>query len=286
MKNLLTILIILFAYSSQAQVLQEPQVFGMLYRNLGAKEGLLIPTFCGTPTLPPKVLNYGQSAIAYDSCNHLFYVFDPTNATWGQVSGNSIDSSAFHTLTQAVDSSYATISKPNGHSIAIRIVSDDEGGGGGLVVHSVTGSIVNNTDPANPVVNLPYILVAGSLVNGRPDSASVNFVPLVNTSTATSFTVTRESEGRYIITANQPIFSSGVTSSFMSVLPFKIPSVNSVDTSIVGGSSTVNYILGRQLGDGSGSTYEITMGSPTDGLQDGLIPNYFFIEIKIYPFPE
>jgi hypothetical protein len=105
MKKILTILFIACSFAAQSQILQEPQIFGTLYRNLGGKEGMLIPTFCGTPTLPPKMLNYGQSAIAFDSCNHILYVYDPATGEW---KATDID------VLQATDSSYLPIKKLDG----------------------------------------------------------------------------------------------------------------------------------------------------------------------------
>jgi hypothetical protein len=82
MKKLLIILFCLSAFAAQSQVLQEPNIFGTLYRNLGAKEGQLIPTFCGQPTLSTAIKRYSQATIAYDSCGHKFYLYDPTDSAW------------------------------------------------------------------------------------------------------------------------------------------------------------------------------------------------------------
>lgn len=192
------------------------------------------------------------------------------------------DSVAYRTVSFPDSTGYWEINN-NGDTILTHYFVGGGGGTGGSGVQSVTGSIVDNTDPLNPVVNLPYKLITGFISN-NPDSLQVNFIELVNT-TGASLVFSRESTGTYIIEADSEIFSNTTTTSFMNVLPFKTNGATSVDTSIVGGATTVNYILGRARGE-VGNTFVITTGNPTDGLQDGLIPTYYYIEIKIYPVPD
>ena len=47
------------------------------------------------------------------------------------------------------------------------------GGGGGGNVNSVTGSIVENTDPANPVVNLGYLRLSFNVTQSGTDAPDV-----------------------------------------------------------------------------------------------------------------
>lgn len=60
------------------------------------------------------------------------------------------------------------------------IGEDGTGGGGGGSVNSVTGNIVDNTDPANPVVTGPQVPISFDAVTGQQTyqgiSAGVNYV--------------------------------------------------------------------------------------------------------------
>ena len=210
MKKILTILFISFSVAAQSQVLQTPQIFGTLYRNLGAKEGLVIPTFCGTPTLPPSVKNYAQSAIAYDSCNHIFYVFSPTDSTWKTISGSGLDSLAFHSASVNSDSTQLSLTRVNGTKDTIEIW------GGGFVggVQTVTGTAVNNTDPHNPVINSttsPY-KVYTAILNQSGTNAPVATV-LQNTLGCT-VSYAYSGVGWYTVTLSSPLMISGKTAFF------------------------------------------------------------------------
>lgn len=96
MRKLLTILFILTTVASTAQVngvYQENRSFGFQYRRLKSDSTLHIPTFCGTPTLRNSPVG-NQAAIGYDSCHGIFYVYNPKDSLWSQVtgSGTGIDS--------------------------------------------------------------------------------------------------------------------------------------------------------------------------------------------------
>lgn len=86
----------------------------------------------------------------------IVYIRDSTAHKWipiGTGSGGSgTDSAAYHSISPAPDSSYAKFNKPNGNSTVLKLVYDTAHGGSNSV-QSVTGNIVNNADPLNPVVN-------------------------------------------------------------------------------------------------------------------------------------
>jgi hypothetical protein len=88
MKKLLTFLFILTAFTSSAQVYQNDPAYGRSIDRYEVLKDLGIPTFCGTPTVNSTVTN--KAKIAYDSCGHKFYVYDPSTETWGQVTGGGI----------------------------------------------------------------------------------------------------------------------------------------------------------------------------------------------------
>jgi len=109
MKKLLIILLIFTAFTSSAQVYQRDPAYGRSIDRYEVLKDLGIPTFCGTPTVNSTVTD--KAKIAYDSCGHKFYIYDPSNATWGQVTGggvivdSGVDSITYHDnqLCQWVD---------------------------------------------------------------------------------------------------------------------------------------------------------------------------------------
>lgn len=84
--NFLALALIAFSFSSTAQVYQNDVAYGRQYKRVQADTTLLIPSVCGTPTLRSTVTN--RAAIAFDSCNAKFYVYNPSNTTWSEVTGS------------------------------------------------------------------------------------------------------------------------------------------------------------------------------------------------------
>lgn len=84
MKNLLTILLIFFSLAAGAQIYAPMIAPGYQYKRVKADSTLHIPTFCGTPTLR-SLTSLKQAAVAYDSCNHKFYLYDPKRVTWDSI---------------------------------------------------------------------------------------------------------------------------------------------------------------------------------------------------------
>jgi hypothetical protein len=87
MKKLLTILLVLCVFTGSAQVLQEPTIYGTLYRNVGGKEAILVPSVNGVPVFPTSLKQYHQGAIAIDTLNKKFYFYNPADSSW-----NALDS--------------------------------------------------------------------------------------------------------------------------------------------------------------------------------------------------
>jgi len=91
MKKLITILLILSSYLAGAQSYTPMTAAGYQDKRLKVDSTLHIPTFCGLPTLlsinPQK-----QGAIAFDSCNHRFYIYDPKLLVWDVAGGAFYDS--------------------------------------------------------------------------------------------------------------------------------------------------------------------------------------------------
>lgn len=100
MKKLFTILLFcLVAGSLKAQVLQEPTIFGTLYKNLGSRNAILLPTTCGVPTITSGIKAYKLTAIAYDSCGHQFYVYDPSDSAWKKGNAGNISTDSLFTTS-------------------------------------------------------------------------------------------------------------------------------------------------------------------------------------------
>ncbi|HXS58991.1 MAG TPA: hypothetical protein VN726_22865 [Hanamia sp.] len=150
-------LIILFLFVSAHSFGQSWQVNhmepGFQFNGIKILKSLLIPTVCGVPSIAP-VRGNGQSAIAADTCNNRFYFYNPKDSTWSEagisrstidsilggyytisqvdsiVAGfSSIDSTAYHTIGQASDSSYFTINTPDGRIDTVRFVGESDSAG-------------------------------------------------------------------------------------------------------------------------------------------------------------
>ncbi|MEO5889744.1 MAG: hypothetical protein ABIQ31_05790 [Ferruginibacter sp.] len=160
--------------------------------------------------------------------------------------------------------------------------------GSGGTVQSVTGDLVNNSDPANPVVNLPYKIISGFLVQDPSDSVVSFFNGERLNTTGANLTFSRIGPGDFILNADQPIFGSTSTSNFYLPLP---PKINDTAYTLINGGS-INYIIGQPtyIGDeimGNPFTYHIQTGNTSTGLADFLLAKLFgyYIEIKIHSSP-
>lgn len=152
MKKLLIILLTFTAFTSSAQVYQRDPAYGRSIDRYEVLKDLGIPTFCGTPTVNSTVTD--KAKIAYDSCGHKFYIYDPSNATWGQLTGGTVnlDSVVTHSFMNA-DSTIKYGLNNKGDTIEVNYYVG--GGSGSGTILSVTGSpsgLVDNTDPANPII--------------------------------------------------------------------------------------------------------------------------------------
>lgn len=85
MRKLILILSIFICAKVNAQVYQEMAQYGYRANRMAFDSTLQIPTTCGVPTLKSNVLR--KSAIAFDTCNNRFYIYNSKLATWSQVSG-------------------------------------------------------------------------------------------------------------------------------------------------------------------------------------------------------
>lgn len=84
MKRLLIVLLGLFSIA-HAQVFTPQNSAGTQFKRIKADSTIYIPTFCGVPTLR-SATPQRQAALGFDTCNHLFYYYDPEPQTWTALS--------------------------------------------------------------------------------------------------------------------------------------------------------------------------------------------------------
>jgi len=87
MRKLILFLLVFVSAKVSAQVYQEMPQYGYRANRMAFDSTLQIPTVCGVPTLKSVVKTNKNGAIAYDSCNAKFYVYNPKTLTWSEVSG-------------------------------------------------------------------------------------------------------------------------------------------------------------------------------------------------------
>mgnify|MGYP003341036148 CR=1 FL=1 len=84
--KLLTIIVLsFFVLSVKGQVYQEMPQYGYRANRMVFDSTLSIPTVCGVPTLKSNILK--KAAIAFDSCNGVFYQYNPKTLAWSQITG-------------------------------------------------------------------------------------------------------------------------------------------------------------------------------------------------------
>ena len=87
MRKLILFLLVFASAKLSAQVYQEMPQYGYRANRMAFDSTLQIPTVCGVPTLKSIVKANKNGAIAYDSCNAKFYVYNPKTLAWSEVSG-------------------------------------------------------------------------------------------------------------------------------------------------------------------------------------------------------
>ena len=80
MKKLLGAIILLISFNVQAQYITQTGA-GYQFKRTKSDSTILIPTFCGVPTLRGSTVTK-QSAIAFDSCNNRLYYYNPKTLVW------------------------------------------------------------------------------------------------------------------------------------------------------------------------------------------------------------
>jgi len=103
MRKLILFLLVFASAKVSAQVYQEMPQYGYRANRMAFDSTLQIPTVCGVPTLKSVVKTNKSGAIAYDSCNAKFYVYNPKTLTWSEVSGGGGGSTDTTSLSNRIN---------------------------------------------------------------------------------------------------------------------------------------------------------------------------------------
>lgn len=103
----------LFTYTGiSAQVFQQNSGFGFQWKRNKTDSTNLIPTFCGIPTLRGSLI-INQAAIAFDTCNHKLYFYDPKKMAWDTiVGGGSSGARLYQIQTSSGQTTFTFINVP------------------------------------------------------------------------------------------------------------------------------------------------------------------------------
>ena len=119
------IVLSLFVLSSKGQVYQSMPQYGYSGPRFNMDSTLSIPTVCGVPTLKSNLTK--KAAIAFDSCNGVFYQYNPKTLAWSQISGGgSIDTANkwVNSVTKLNDSTIRVIKGSTTTDIPITSVAN------------------------------------------------------------------------------------------------------------------------------------------------------------------
>jgi hypothetical protein len=135
---------------------------------------LQIPTTCGVPTLKSVQFTTRRAAIAFDSCNNIFYQYNPKTQAWSQVSGGggSTDTTSLsNRINLKIDSVKRRIDSVFAYRNGTEVFQFKDSVGGG----STNDTTKVPYTGANKSVNLgPYNLIVDSLTIGRGNNHSLS----------------------------------------------------------------------------------------------------------------
>lgn len=152
MRKLILFLLVFASAKVSAQVYQEMPQYGYRANRMAFDSTLQIPTVCGAPTLRSVVKANKNGAIAYDSCNAVFYTYNPKTQTWSVVSGGgggSTDTTSLsNRINQRIDSlrriNDSVFARKNG--VFVFQYKDSVGGSGGNFWKTSGTTILGGTD--------------------------------------------------------------------------------------------------------------------------------------------
>jgi hypothetical protein len=154
MRKLILFLLVFVSAKVSAQVYQEMPQYGYRANRMAFDSTLQIPTVCGVPTLKSVVKTNKSGAIAYDSCNAIFYTYNPKTLTWTALSSGGGGSTDTTSLSNRINLKIDSLKRSNDSVYAYRNgtrvfqFKDSVGGGGSTpTLQQVTtaGSTTTNT---------------------------------------------------------------------------------------------------------------------------------------------
>jgi hypothetical protein len=113
MRKLILFLLVFASAKVSAQVYQEMPQYGYRANRMAFDSTLQIPTVCGAPTLKSVVKANKNGAIAYDSCNAIFYAYNPKTLTWTAVTGGGGGSTDTTSLSNRINLKIDSLKRSN-----------------------------------------------------------------------------------------------------------------------------------------------------------------------------
>jgi hypothetical protein len=113
MRKLILFLLVFASAKVSAQVYQEMPQYGYRANRMAFDSTLQIPTVCGAPTLKSVVKTNKSGAIAYDSCNAIFYTYNPKTQTWSAVTGGGGGSTDTTSLSNRINLKIDSLKRSN-----------------------------------------------------------------------------------------------------------------------------------------------------------------------------
>jgi hypothetical protein len=150
MRKLILFLLICISAKVNAQVYQEMPQYGYRANRMAFDSTLQIPTTCGVPTLKSNVTK--KSAIAYDTCNAIFYIYNSKTLTWSELSGGGGGSTDTTSLSNRINLKIDSLKRISDSVFAYRNgtrffqFKDSIGSGGGNFWKTSGNTILGPTD--------------------------------------------------------------------------------------------------------------------------------------------
>ena len=160
-----------FSFTVNAQVYQNDPAYGRSIDRYEVRKDLGIPTVCGEPVINSTVIN--KAKIAYDSCNHISYIYDPVYKTWQVISANAAVSQQDGLISGGI----VTYS---GSGLTYYVSSALYRIGGEIYSSPSTSITLDAADATNPRIDLFAVDTTGNAIKITGIAATTPLTPQVN----------------------------------------------------------------------------------------------------------
>lgn len=157
MRKLILFLLVFVSTKVSAQVYQEMPQYGYRANRMAFDSTLQIPTVCGAPTLKSIVKANKNGAIAYDSCNAIFYTYNPKTQTWSAVTGGGGGATDTTSLSNRINQRIDSLKRSTDSIFARK---------NGTFVFQYKDS-VNNSDTSKVLIAQVHNATATTLLRGE-----------------------------------------------------------------------------------------------------------------------